>query len=206
MSGAVALGPLDAVDGPLDDLLAWSSAACTRGGWPMVARKTWIRGLWACLTASQARSMSLSLQRARPQTIEPVTSAAMACTASKSPGEAIGKPASMMSTPSSARARATSSFSARFMLAPGDCSPSRRSCRRCEPGWGRRPGRPPRARARCSWLGSFLVGWVQSTDPNSAESGGLHPPYDETKKPRDPPVEAGLGASLSAGRHGPDEP
>ena len=51
--------------------------------------------------------------------------AAMARTASKSPGEAIGKPASMMSTPRSRSARAISSFSARFMLAPGDCSPSR---------------------------------------------------------------------------------
>jgi hypothetical protein len=46
-------------------------------------------------------------------------------TASKSPGEAIGNPASMMSTPSTARAWAISSFSFRFMLAPGDCSPSR---------------------------------------------------------------------------------
>ena len=43
--------------------------------------------------------MSRSLHRARPQTDEPVTSAAMARTASKSPTEAIGNPASMMSTP-----------------------------------------------------------------------------------------------------------
>ena len=50
---------------------------------------------------------------------------AISRTASKSPGEAIGKPASMTSTPRSTRAWATSSFSARFMLAPGDCSPSR---------------------------------------------------------------------------------
>ncbi len=49
----------------------------------------------------------------------------MARTASKSPTEAIGNPASMMSTPIAASARATSSFSAIFMLAPGDCSPSR---------------------------------------------------------------------------------
>ena len=46
-------------------------------------------------------------------------------TASKSPGEAMGKPASITSTPRSTRAWATSIFSARFMLAPGDCSPSR---------------------------------------------------------------------------------
>ena len=55
----------------------------------------------------------------------PWTSRAMACTDSKSPGEAIGKPASMTSTPRAARARAISSFSPRFMLQPGLCSPSR---------------------------------------------------------------------------------
>ena len=43
--------------------------------------------------------MSRSLHRARPQTDEPVTSAAMARTASKSPIEAMGNPASMTSTP-----------------------------------------------------------------------------------------------------------
>ena len=50
----------------------------------------------------------------------------MVCTLSKSPGEAIGKPASITSTPSSASASAMRSFSARFMEKPGDCSPSRR--------------------------------------------------------------------------------
>src|SRR5258708_3139246 len=45
--------------------------------------------------------------------------------ASKSPGEAMGKPASMMSTPRSTSAWAISIFSVRFMLAPGGCSPSR---------------------------------------------------------------------------------
>jgi len=84
-----------------------------------------MRGRGASRSASQARSMSSALQRARPQMTGPATWRAMACTASKSPGEAIGKPASMMSTPRSLSARATSSFSARFMLAPGDCSPSR---------------------------------------------------------------------------------
>ena len=39
--------------------------------------------------------------------------------------EAMGKPASMTSTPNSTRAWATFIFSCRFMLAPGDCSPSR---------------------------------------------------------------------------------
>src|SRR6266513_2818361 len=69
--------------------------------------------------------MSSKLQRARAQMIGPCTSRATACTDSKSPREAAGKPASMTSTPSSASARATRSFSGRVMLQPGDCSPSR---------------------------------------------------------------------------------
>ena len=56
----------------------------------------------------------------------PSTSRAMAWTASKSPGDAIGKPASMTSTPSRASWCAISSFSAVFSEIPGDCSPSRR--------------------------------------------------------------------------------
>ncbi len=57
--------------------------------------------------------------------IGPRTSRAISCTASQSPGEATGNPASMTSTPSSARARAIRSFSGCVMLQPGDCSPSR---------------------------------------------------------------------------------
>ena len=51
---------------------------------------------------------------------------AMRQTASKSPFEAMGKPASMMSTPMASSSSATSSFSSRVMVAPGHCSPSRR--------------------------------------------------------------------------------
>ncbi len=47
-------------------------------------------------------------------------------TASKSPLDAIGKPASIISTPSSSNTLAMRSFSSRFMDAPGDCSPSRK--------------------------------------------------------------------------------
>ena len=91
----------------------------------LVARKTWTRGRSASRRASQARSMSARVQRASAQTEMPRTLRAMACTDSKSPGEAAGKPASMTSTRSSSSAAATLSFSARFMLAPGACSPSR---------------------------------------------------------------------------------
>ena len=91
----------------------------------LVARNTWMRGFSASFTASAARSMSVGLHRASPAMTGPWIWRAMACTLSKSPGEAIGKPASITSAPRSARARAISSFSARFILHPGLCSPSR---------------------------------------------------------------------------------
>src|SRR6185437_3939376 len=47
-------------------------------------------------------------------------------TAAASPGDEIGKPASMMSTPSRASWCAISSFSCLLSEIPGDCSPSRR--------------------------------------------------------------------------------
>ena len=62
--------------------------------------KTWMRGLWAWRTASQQRSMSASTPRARPAIVAFLTCRAISETASKSPWEVIGKPASMMSTPS----------------------------------------------------------------------------------------------------------
>src|SRR5882757_10601628 len=51
---------------------------------------------------------------------------AIARTDARSSGDAAGNPASMTSTPSRASARAISSFSGAVMVAPGDCSPSRR--------------------------------------------------------------------------------
>jgi len=50
---------------------------------------------------------------------------AMERTASRSSGEEAGNPASMMSTPRRASWRATTSFCALVIVAPGDCSPSR---------------------------------------------------------------------------------
>ena len=77
--------------------------------------------------ASTARCGSPSLQRASAATaIPPRVSSAIRLTASKSPGEADGKPASITSTLSRASWRATSSFSAAVRPAPGACSPSRR--------------------------------------------------------------------------------
>ena len=81
--------------------------------------KVWMRGRFACLTASQQRSMSLKFARASPQITASLASRAISLTASKSPSEAIGKPASMMSTPISSRSVAICSFSSRVMVAPG---------------------------------------------------------------------------------------
>jgi hypothetical protein len=91
----------------------------------LVAMKVWIRGRAAWRTASQQRSMSAGTARARPAMTGPRTSRAMRLTASKSPSDATGKPASMMSTPSRASWRARVSFSVLFIEKPGDCSPSR---------------------------------------------------------------------------------
>ncbi len=54
------------------------------------------------------------------------TSTAIRLTASRSSGDAAGNPASMISTPMRASERASSSFSAEVIVAPGDCSPSRK--------------------------------------------------------------------------------
>ena len=64
---AAASGLAHARDSLLDDLRLLIRSLCSR--WIAdVARKTWIRGFWANWIASQARSMSRSLHRARPQT------------------------------------------------------------------------------------------------------------------------------------------
>src|SRR5437588_5742502 len=90
-----------------------------------VEMNVWIRGRSESLTAFQAASTSCLLVRASPQITGPATSRGIACTDSKSPGEAIGKPASITSTPSRASWCAISSFSCLFREIPGDCSPSR---------------------------------------------------------------------------------
>ena len=91
-----------------------------------VARKVWMRGRSAPLRASQARLISSSLARASAAMTGRRISAEIALTASKSPCDAMGKPPSMMSTARRSSWRAISSFSSRFMLQPGDCSPSRK--------------------------------------------------------------------------------
>ncbi len=57
--------------------------------------KVWMRGRAESRIAPQAASMSALWVRARPQIAGPSTPRAIASTASKSPGEVIGKPASI---------------------------------------------------------------------------------------------------------------
>src|SRR3979411_828059 len=90
-----------------------------------VDRKVWMRLRLAGLIASAQRSMSLKAARESPQITAFLARLAISCTAAKSPSEAIGKPASMMSPPISSSSSAISSFSSWVMVAPGHCSPSR---------------------------------------------------------------------------------
>jgi hypothetical protein len=92
----------------------------------LVAMKVWMRPDFAGLTASSARAMSLSKARHRPQTVESLMASATALTASKSPLDAAGNPASMTSTRMRSSWRAMRSFSSLVMEAPGLCSPSRK--------------------------------------------------------------------------------
>ena len=88
--------------------------------------KVWMRRRSAGCSASAARSMSPLAARARPHTTDFLSSLATSWTAWKSPSEAIGKPASITSTPMASRTSATRSFSATVIEQPGDCSPSRK--------------------------------------------------------------------------------
>ena len=91
-----------------------------------VDRKVWMRLRLAGLIASAQRSMSLNAARDSPQTTAFFVRLAISFTAAKSPSDATGKPASMMSTPIWSSSSATSSFSSWVMVAPGHCSPSRK--------------------------------------------------------------------------------
>jgi hypothetical protein len=69
----------------------------------LVEMNVWMRPRRAQRTASPARSISFSAARASPATTAFFTRLEIADTASKSPSDAIGKPASMMSTPIASR-------------------------------------------------------------------------------------------------------
>jgi hypothetical protein len=76
--------------------------------------------------ASPARSMSLSNALASEQIVASLMVLATAWTASKSPCEAMAKPASITSTRIFSSTLAMRIFSSLVIDAPGDCSPSLR--------------------------------------------------------------------------------
>src|SRR5688572_3854127 len=172
---------------------AWATAA---RAWPLtssrvvcswwrmwmseVEMKVWMRGRSASRTAPQAASMSSAWVRARPATIGPSTFRAISCTASKSPGEVIGKPASITSTPRRASWRAMSSFSPVLREMPGDCSPSRSVVSKIS-----------------TRLGS---GWVVMSLPVVSGLRLLRAGYAATRPPRAIPPEG--GAEEGEGRGG----
>src|SRR5215472_13150550 len=90
-----------------------------------VARNTCSLDAAAGASASIAALTSSFFARASAAIGTPRTSLATLCTASRSPRDAIGKPASITSTFSAASCRAILSFSSVFIEKPGDCSPSR---------------------------------------------------------------------------------
>src|SRR5512132_1757727 len=90
-----------------------------------LAMNVWMRIDLAGRSASPARRTSFSLARARPHTVLSRIAFAMSRTASKSPFDDAGKPASITSTRSRSSWRAIRVFSSRVIDAPGLCSPSR---------------------------------------------------------------------------------
>src|SRR5262249_25039626 len=95
------------------------------GGGTGGARKWGRRGGGGGEGAPQARWRSSGVVRHSAAMMGRRQVFATSRTAAKSSSEAIGNPASIMSTPSASSCRAILSFSSRFMLHPGDCSPSR---------------------------------------------------------------------------------
>src|SRR3984893_11719916 len=91
-----------------------------------VAMNVWMRFRSAPASARAASSMSSLRQRASAAITGRRTSRETCATASASAADAMGKPASMMSTPSASRARAIVSLSGTSIVNPGACSPSRR--------------------------------------------------------------------------------
>ena len=84
-----------------------------------VARNVWMRRRSAGASARAASSMSCGRQRASAAMTGRRTSRAMCATASASAGDAIGKPASMMSTPSASSARAICTLAGTSSEKPG---------------------------------------------------------------------------------------
>ena len=89
-----------------------------------VAINVCILGRAAFFVASYTASISFLLARESPHILEFFTSDDIFCTASKSPDDDAGKPASITSTPSLSSCSARRIFSSVVILKPGHCSPS----------------------------------------------------------------------------------
>ena len=85
----------------------------------------WILGCAAYFKALLAASISNFEALLNPHIFEFLITLDISVTASKSPLDAAGNPASIMSTPRASNAVAIFNFSSIFIEAPGDCSPSR---------------------------------------------------------------------------------
>ena len=99
----------------------WSLYFICKG---LVDKKVWIRFLLANLRASADLSISLCAALDREHIIGPSSVSEIFFTDSKSPLDAIAKPASIISTPRDWSVSAILSFSSKFIEQPGDCSPS----------------------------------------------------------------------------------
>ena len=116
----------DAVDHPLVDLARRRAAAGTCECSGEVPMKVWMRRPRGRLPAPRRHGRCRRRRRAPSRRPRSCTSLATSCTAWKSPSDAIGKPASITSTPMASRTSATRSFSSTVIEQPGDCSPSRK--------------------------------------------------------------------------------
>ena len=140
--------------------------------------------------------MSATWVRASPAITGPSTVREIVCTASKSPGEVIGKPASITSTPSRASCWAISSFSCVFSEIPGDCSPSRSVVSKISTRFGSSPVRHVTPIALELRFFSVLVSRLR------AAANALFPPKGEEKKCK-VEAECHARASVPGARRGP---
>ena len=84
-----------------------------------------MRGARAGAIASQVASTSAGIARESAHTTARFTVSATARTDARSPGDEVGKPASITSTPIASSRPAISTFAAREKNTPAACSPSR---------------------------------------------------------------------------------
>ncbi len=118
--------------------------------------------------------------------VERLLRRAISETASKSPSEAIGKPASMMSTPIVSSISATSSFSSKVMVAPGHCSPSRSVVSKISTRSFEEAG----VEAPWLWVESVMVVILKELAPLSSDAGASNRKGRSRHSPERPGMHA----------------